>query len=198
MLLAVLYKNTLIVLFGVNQKGILTNDVRFLSLNNNYTWLDSFNSTDEKLTTPAIIGLSIGLFFATILILSVVVRQKETKFIDKKNNPVVRYLCTKKEEIKDGIHFISVRIYLHFIKNTHAHPTIKMIRLHCMKSRMKQRMNPSLLSHPQLQTMQPLRSSSHLLLYLNYFLCMNTISVLKSISFLNNHKMTVNIVKQLL
>ncbi|KAG1520528.1 hypothetical protein G6F52_007576 [Rhizopus delemar] len=70
---AILYKNTLIVLFGVNQKGILTNDVRFLSLNNNYTWMDSFNSTDEKLTTPAIIGLSIGLFFAMILIVSVVV-----------------------------------------------------------------------------------------------------------------------------
>lgn len=64
------------VLFGVNQKGLITNDVYFLSLSGSATWLKSFtllsgaggdsnnsnNNIDphNTLNDRAIIGISIG------------------------------------------------------------------------------------------------------------------------------------------
>lgn len=73
---AILCNNTLFVLFGVNQKGLITNDVYFLSLAGSATWLKSFslssfatpgtnnsnNSFDphNTLNDKAIIGISIG------------------------------------------------------------------------------------------------------------------------------------------
>lgn len=66
------------VLFGVNQKGLITNDVYFLSLSGSATWLKSFtllsgaggdsnnsNSNNDfdphnTLNDRAIIGISIG------------------------------------------------------------------------------------------------------------------------------------------
>lgn len=70
LLLAILYNNVLFILFGVNQKGITTNDLRFLSLNNQtaYTWLKSYNPNNTGLSKHVIIGLSVGIFVAVSLI----------------------------------------------------------------------------------------------------------------------------------
>ncbi|KAL7314378.1 hypothetical protein PS15m_005956 [Mucor circinelloides] len=82
---AILCNNTLFVLFGVNQKGLITNDVYFLSLTGSATWLKSFslsssstpdangsNSFDphNTLNDRAIIGISIGSVLAIVLMIT--------------------------------------------------------------------------------------------------------------------------------
>ncbi|KAI8057390.1 hypothetical protein BDF21DRAFT_159268 [Thamnidium elegans] len=76
---AILCNNTLFVLFGVNQKGLITNDVYFLSLSNSATWLATFSllggdGPDNKvggtwLSNQAIIGITIGSVLVIIFLL---------------------------------------------------------------------------------------------------------------------------------
>lgn len=79
---AVLCNNTLIVLFGVNQIGLITNEVYFLSLTVSATWLKSFTITysstsgeegDVKhhpnmISNQAIIGITIALALVMVLL----------------------------------------------------------------------------------------------------------------------------------
>ncbi|KAI9475928.1 MAG: hypothetical protein EXX96DRAFT_575165 [Benjaminiella poitrasii] len=68
---AVLCNNTLIVLFGVNQKGLLTDDIYFLSLSGTATWLKTFSlstSDDNGLSKQTIIGISIGAVISALII----------------------------------------------------------------------------------------------------------------------------------
>lgn len=72
---AILCNDTLFVLFGVNQKGLITNDVYFLSLSGSATWLKSYSmitSDNNKvsgtlLSNSAVIGITIG----SVLLVSV-------------------------------------------------------------------------------------------------------------------------------
>ncbi|KAI7888451.1 uncharacterized protein EV154DRAFT_604764 [Mucor mucedo] len=67
---AILCNDTLFVLFGVNQKGLITNDVYFLSLSGSATWLKSYSMLDTnngrqvekvmRFSLPSIIGITIG------------------------------------------------------------------------------------------------------------------------------------------
>ncbi|GAN08295.1 Ser/Thr protein kinase [Mucor ambiguus] len=83
---AILCNNTLFVLFGVNQKGLITNDVYFLSLEGSATWLKSFslfsssapgaNNSNKNLdphntlNDKAIIGISIGSVLVIVLLIT--------------------------------------------------------------------------------------------------------------------------------
>ncbi|CEP19100.1 hypothetical protein [Parasitella parasitica] len=82
--LAVLCNNTLFVLFGVNAKGLITNDMYFLSLSGSATWLKSFKlssasaggddsntfNTHNTLNDRAIIGISIGSVLVIVLLIT--------------------------------------------------------------------------------------------------------------------------------
>ncbi|KAI8638425.1 hypothetical protein BD408DRAFT_24040 [Parasitella parasitica] len=109
---AVLCNNTLFVLFGVNAKGLITNDIYFLSLSGSATWLNSFSllsaATGEgdsnyfdphnTLNDRAIIGISIGSVLVIVLLITGILyaihslRSKKRKFAaaaeeeEKRNN----------------------------------------------------------------------------------------------------------------
>ncbi|KAK4509388.1 uncharacterized protein ATC70_007739 [Mucor velutinosus] len=86
---AILCNNTLFVLFGVNQKGLITNEVYFLSLEGSATWLKSFSLSSSSsssvpgannsnnnfdphntLNDKAIIGISIGSVLVIALLIT--------------------------------------------------------------------------------------------------------------------------------